>query len=142
MKKHIGTLGLIMGICAVLVAAFQNDLKQQDPQPAPKAEESLKELAIEASKKLIKEKILNEQEAEEPAPTPVELTSPKDNIQRLYMALGLLAMIFGVFSWIQKDHIRVSGAAISLGLVAIAWQYVLIAVFVAIIIMLIANFSL
>jgi hypothetical protein len=64
-----------------------------------------------------------------------------DSVALVYAALGFLAMVLGIVSWVKKDHIRISGGAISLGLMAVAWQYVLIGVTIAIIIFILANLS-
>jgi len=57
----------------------------------------------------------------------------------VYAGLGFVAIVLGVVSWVRKDHIRISGGAVALGLMAIAWQYVLIASGIAIIIFILAN---
>jgi len=140
MKHKIGIIGLIVGIIAVGLAIFQNDLLPQEPPQEPKPVPTLKELAVEAGKKVINDKILKKEED----PPPVEedsLVSPRDRIGLTYMILGFLAMVLGIVSWVKKDHIRISGGAISLGLMAVAWQYVMIGVVIAVVILILANIS-
>ena len=130
MKHSIGIIGLVIGLIAVGLAIFQDDLR---PKP------TLKELAVEASKKVLSENILKKGEGKESS-----IVSPpasRDGVYLSYMILGFIAMILGIVSWVKKDHIRISGGAISLGLMAVAWQYVLIGVAIAVVILIIANFG-
>ena len=57
------------------------------------------------------------------------------------MGLGFLAMVLGITSWVRKDHIRLSGGAVAVGLVAVGWEYVLVGLLIAIVILVVANFS-
>lgn len=142
MKNHLGIAGLIVGLVAVALAIFQNEIRDSSAPapPPPKEELSLKEVAAEAGKKLLKEKILKETPPP-PTPQPNPTVAPRDTIAMVYTVLGFIAMGLGIFSWVKKDHIRISGGAVSLGLMAIAWQYVLIAVAVAVVIIIISNIS-
>ncbi|MGJ8674293.1 hypothetical protein [Rubritalea sp.] len=137
MKHKFGTFGILVGLIALCIAIFQNDLRPEESAPIQQPEPTLKELAVEASKKLINDKILKE---ETPSVAPdIPSEEKHDAIQLTYMALGFLAIVLGAISWIRKDHIRLSGGAISLGIMAVAWQYVLIGITVAVIILIIAN---
>jgi hypothetical protein len=53
--------------------------------------------------------------------------------------LGLAAIGLGVVSWIRKEHVRMAGGAIALGLIGVCWQWVLVAVCIAVVIFLLAN---
>lgn len=145
MTKHIGLLGLVIGLVAVGIAIFQDDLRAHSappplpPPPPPEKDASFKELAIKTGKKLIETKVLKEDAA--PAPVLEEPKAPRDGIALLYMGLGFLAIVLGVVSWVRKEHIRLSGGAVALGLVAVAWQFVLIGVAIAIIILIVSNVS-
>jgi len=44
----------------------------------------------------------------------------------------LLAMVIGFVAWIHKDHIRIAGGAVSFGLIALAWQYAMVGVTIAV----------
>ncbi|MGC6425977.1 MAG: hypothetical protein ACON5H_03155 [Akkermansiaceae bacterium] len=142
MKYQIGIVGLALGIFAVGMAIFQNDLRSPKPAPEPEPEPTFKELAVEAGRKVIQEKILKKEERS-PAKNGAEVAeeSVRDGIELTYMILGFVAMVLGVLSWTQKDHIRISGGAVALGLMAVAWQYVLIGVVIAVIILVLANVS-
>ncbi len=148
-KHRIGIIGLVIGLIAVGIAIFQDDLRAEIiPEDTPVVEvekkeaPSFKELAIKVSKRVIQDKILKEDNAAHLPPVEEdELHAPHDSIALIYTGLGFLAMVLGIISWVKKEHIRIAGGAISLGLVAIAWQYVLIGVGIAIIILILANFS-
>jgi hypothetical protein len=43
-------------------------------------------------------------------------------------ALGFIGAAFGTASWIRREDLRISGAAIAIGVTAIAFQYVLAAI--------------
>jgi hypothetical protein len=149
MKKYIGVIGLILGLIAVGIAIFQGNIRDQVSPPEPKVQDTrtIKELAIGAGKKILADKLREKQED----PLPHHTVEPKKNglfsgvsdkydaVALIYSVLGFLAMVFGIISWVKKDHIRISGGAISLGLMAVAWQYVLIGVTIAVIILIIAN---
>jgi uncharacterized membrane protein YidH (DUF202 family) len=129
MKQQIGVIGLVVGLIAVGIAIFQDDLRSGSMPEKSKESLSLTEVAVEAGKNLFKEKILKQ----EPASSAGQGRS-RDAITLTYLGLGFLAIVLGVVSWVKKDHIRVSGSAVGLGLIAVAWQYVLIGVVIAVVI--------
>jgi|TARA_B110000263_G_C14781499_1_gene273434 hypothetical protein len=53
-----------------------------------------------------------------------------DTIDSLYIGFGLVALVLGVCSFIAKQKHRIAGLAGALGVVALAWEYVLIALHV------------
>ncbi len=133
-RNYLGVIGLTVGLIAVAIAIFQNDLRP----PEPEDNRTLTEVAGEATKKLIREKILKE----EPESPPVaDHEKRHDFIAITYMSLGFLAMVFGITSWVRKDHIRLSGGAVAVGLVAVGWEYVLVGLCIAVIVLVFANFS-
>ena len=67
MNFHYGIIGLVVGLIAVGIAIFQGDLFTE-PEPVVEEKTSIKELAVEAGKKLIREKLLNEDEEEPESP--------------------------------------------------------------------------
>lgn len=132
MRHRYSFIGLIVGFLALAVAAFESHLAAAEPPAEDRR--SLRELATAAGKKVLKEKVLRETPAE-PAPKPFH------PIRITYTLMGLVAMGLGVVSWIKKEHIRMSGGAVALGLVAICWQWVLIGVCVAVVVFLLAHLS-
>jgi hypothetical protein len=151
MREHIGVVGLILGVIALGIAIFQGNIRDlvSPPEPEVRDERSIKELAIGAGKKVLADK-LREKQGDPVTQTPAKaeknglfsgISDKYDGVALAYAVLGFVAMVFGIISWVKKDHIRISGGAISLGLMAVAWQYVLIGVAIAIIILIIANLS-
>lgn len=132
MRHRYSLFGLIVGFLAVAVAAFESHLVASTPPVEDKR--TFRELATEAGKKVLKEKVLKE-EPVEPAPKPFH------PVRIAYSLMGLAAMGLGAISWIRKEHIRMSGGAIALGLVAICWQWVLVGVCIAVVIFLLSMLS-
>ncbi len=151
MKGYIGIIGLVIGVIAVGIAIFQGNIRDvvSPPEPEVQDERSIKELAVEAGKKMLVDKLREKQTDSMPQrPSVSEKTGffsgvgeKYDSVALVYAVLGFLAMVLGIVSWVKKDHIRISGGAISLGLMAVAWQFVLIGVTIAIIIFILANLS-
>jgi len=49
-------------------------------------------------------------------------------------------MVIGFVAWIHKDHIRIAGGAVSFGLIALAWQYAMVGVTIAVAVLVLAMF--
>ena len=58
-----------------------------------------------------------------------------------YIGLGLVAIVLGIVSYIRKESHRVAGMPGALGIVATAWEYVLIGLIIAVDIMILANLN-
>ena len=129
-KNYFGIIGLCIGLIAVGIAVFQDDMRPETPED----DRTLTEIAGEATKSLIREKILKED---------VEPDHKKrhDHIAITYMSLGFIALGLGVASWVRRDHMRISFAAVGLGLCAIAWEYVLVGVGVAALLIVLSLFG-
>jgi hypothetical protein len=125
-------MGLIVGFVAVAVAAFEGHLITAEPRAEDRR--SLRELATEAGKRILKEKILEEA----PADTPPKSFGP---VRITYTVLGLAGMCLGAVSWIKKENIRMSGGAVAVGLVAVCWQWVLVGVCIAVVVFILAQLS-
>ena len=132
MRHRFAIIGLIVGFLAVGVAAFESHLVAKSRPSEDKR--SLRELTTEAGKKMLKERVLKE-EPVAPAPKPFH------PVRIVYSLMGLAAMGLGAISWIKKEHIRMAGGAIALGLIAICWQWVLIGVCIAVVIFLLSMLS-
>lgn len=122
----IGIVGIVIGAIALFVAIFSNDIERK---LYPPEEKTTTQLLMDVGKTLLKSKVLKEEIEEDKL----------SKVDYCYMSLGFVAMIIGIISWVKKDHVRISGAAVSLGLIAVAWQYVLIAVVIAVVLIIISN---
>jgi hypothetical protein len=151
MRKYMGIIGILMGLIAVGIAIFQGNIRDRvsPAKPEVQEEKSIKDLAVGAGKRMLTDMLREKQEdpVSQPASTPEKrglfsgVSDKYDSVSMVYVVLGFIAMVLGIASWVTKDHIRISGGAISLGLMAVAWQYVLIGITIAIIIFVIANLS-
>jgi len=123
---------------ALAMAVFQADIRAT-VKSAPAPEPSLGELAIDAGKHLIREKFLGQKEK-----APISNTSSDnlhDWVQIIYMSLGVIGIFLGIISWINKENMRISGSAVSLGFIVAAWQYTVIAIGIAVVIILVSYLA-
>lgn len=140
MSHRLAAIGLCIGLIAVSLAAFRNNFIQQSPQPEPQ-KTTLMEVAGEATKRLLEEKILRRHQ---PAPSSSFADSKRPLLhpyQMVYTALGLLGFALGILSWCRKEHVRLAGAAAAVGLMAVCWEWVLIGVCVAVVVLILSNLS-
>jgi len=147
MKDKFGIIGILIAILAIGIAIFQDDFHAK-PRPQITEEKSdksvLKGLAIKAGIRLLRGKEKAKEEPNNVAPKHSQTLfskGPNDFVKILYMALGFIALILGVLSYIKKEEHRISGMAGALGVIAIAWTYVLYGVVIAVVIYLLANFG-
>lgn len=131
---YVGVLSFLLGIGALCTAIFQDDIRRMTSPP--KEEPTVKELLLEKGKNILKTKILGEEELSRK-----EDREPNDWVQILIMILGFLSIILAVIYWVKKGNIRISTGAISIALVALAWQYVYVAVGLAILIMILSGLA-
>jgi hypothetical protein len=125
MRNHIAAIAFFLGLVAVGMAAFQNNFVHASPKPI-ESKRTLKEVAADAAKTLLEDKVLHKEPPPKPVTDPRRL--PLHPYQMAFTALGLLAIGLGIFAWTQHAHTRLAASAIGLGLIAIAWEWVLIAV--------------
>ena len=130
MRHLYSSAGLLLGFIGLCVAAFDTHAVKAEP----KEEKRGRVLEIGTAKHTLTLK-LRKDDPPPPPPTPIQ------PLRIAYTALGLGAIGLGTFSWIRKEHIRMSGGAAALGLLAVAWQWVLIGVCIAIVIFILANIS-
>lgn len=132
MRNIFAMVGLVIGFIAIGMAAFEKHVAASEPPKEDKR--TLKELAAAVGKKLLNDQILKE---EPPPPKP----EPFRPTRIAYTFLGLVAITCGGIAWMRKENVRMAGGAISMGLIAVAWEYVLVAVGVAIFILILSAFN-
>lgn len=136
MFRHLALIAFFIGMIAVGLAAFRNNVIYGKPAPAVEQNPSWTKLASEAAKRWVEKKVRS------PAAPPSDKRFlPLHPYEMVYTALGVVALGLGAFSWSQKRHIRLSGAAAALGIVAIAWEWALIGVLIAVALLIIANLN-
>ncbi|MEM7201336.1 MAG: hypothetical protein AAF628_13785 [Planctomycetota bacterium] len=136
MRDQLAVIGLILAIVALGVAVFADGLRGATAPSAPAEPRSIKERTLEAGKKLLREKLLDGPTEESILPT-----RPRDTITLAPMGPGLLAIVLGIVAWICKARARLAGATIAVGLVAAAWQYVVVGLIVAVVVLVLGNFG-
>jgi hypothetical protein len=130
MRHLFAAIGFVIGILAVGIAAFENHLDAAKPRVEDSR--SVGQLAGEATKRLLKEKILKCQ-----PPRPVPEKFPPARIA--YTLLGVMAIGLGALSWARREHVRLAGGAAALGMLAVCWPWVMVGVMVAVLLFLLAN---
>ena len=153
LRNYLSMVGLFFGATAISIAVFQESILELSNPTQPKVvqekkeKETLKGVLLEIGKEALKDKFLKKEKQKE-IQKEIQKEKPKKIIksklinnwvQVLYSILGLIALFCGILSWVYKDHIRLSGASIATGLIAIAWHYVLIGVCIAVVIIVLSN---
>ncbi|MGI9204458.1 MAG: hypothetical protein ACR2Q3_10635 [Woeseiaceae bacterium] len=121
MKSKFGLAGICIAIFAIAIAIFQDDIRPEPPPVSTQLADRVSDAVAKIGGLEVKE------------------SASKDWVTIAYMGFGLLALVAGIVSFVQKENHRVSGLAGALGVVAIAWEYVLIGVVIAVVLFLLAN---
>lgn len=122
-KNTFGIIGIFIAIIAITVAVFQDELR---PSPPPVSEQLTTRVLEKGVELLVGD---------------VEKKNKRDLVGYTYAGLGLLALMLGVFSFTKKENTRISGLAGALGILAIAWEYVLIGIVIAVVIIIFAEYD-
>lgn len=121
MKNKFGIAGICIAIFAIAIAVFQDDIRPEPPSASVQLAERVSDVVAKIGGIESKE------------------SAARDWVTLAYIGLGLLALIAGIVAFVQKESHRVAGMAGALGVVAIAWEYVLIGVVVAVVLFLLVN---
>ena len=142
MFRHLALIGFFVGLVAVGLAAFRNNVIYETPPPtsSSKQDRSWTELASAAAKKWVAKKV-SPPTTHQPPVSPDKRYLPLHPYEMLYTALGVVAIGLGAFSWSQKRHIRLSGTAAAIGIIVVAWEWALIGVLIAVALIIISNLS-
>jgi hypothetical protein len=119
-RNVIGLVGICIALVGVAVAVFQDDLRA-NPSLTTQVRERVGETVAEI------------------AGVESEPAAPRDWVTMTYLALGLAALAAGVASFLRHENQRVSGMAGALGIIVVGWEYVLIGVLVAVVLLIIMN---
>ena len=120
-RNAIGIIGIVIALMGVGIAIFHDDLRS----PTQIAPVEMKDRVIEKSAELLGIEVQSE--------------STNDTVTVVQFGLGFLAIVLGVVSWVRKENHRISSAAAALGILVVAWEYVLIAAGVAIVILILGS---
>lgn len=127
-RNIFGLIGIVIALAGIGVAVFQDHLR---PPPEP-VSVKLGEAALAKGKQWLG--VESKEVKEEP-------TSTIDWVTIAQFALGFLGIVLGAVSWVRKENHRISALSAALGLVAVAWEYVLVAVGVAVLMLILGQFA-
>ena len=121
--NRIGLVGIVIALFGIGVAAFQDDLRAKfDDAPGESVETVVRKgFALFSNVKVEEQK--------------------HDKVDYVYISLGLIALVLGVWSYIVKENHRISAVAGALGVVAMAWHYVMIGLVIAVVVFFLGSFS-
>ena len=148
MKSKLTILGIFFALLGIIFnGVYQNnkyDVEEYEyKHPQKSANSGSPKFSIKIGDKEIsyeKKAKPSDEQSITPAPEP---DKPKN--QKIYRLLGLicgvLALGCAVFHFSLKGNPRVSAAIVSVGLICIAWEYVLYAVGFAVIIIILSSLS-
>lgn len=122
-SNRIGLLGILIALIGVSVAVLQDDLRLRIAPDSPKLIERVAVKGI---------KLFGNTAVEE---------DKHDAVDFLYIGLGLVAFALAAVSYITNENHRISATAAALGIIALAWQYVLIGLIIAVVVFFLASFS-
>ena len=115
--------GILVAPLGIGVAAFQDDLRGGLAPDSPQ----LTQRVIEKGVPLVQKDGV--------------AISDDDIVDYPYIGLGIVALALGAWSYVAKENHRVSEMAAALGIVALAWHYVLIGIVVAVVEMIVLSVS-
>ena len=124
MNGKAGLAGIAVALIAISIAVFQDDLRTVIAMDS--AQPALGERIIERGRSLFDRSSSG---------------SDHDLIDYSYRGLGFVAIILAVISFLKSEPLRLAAVAAALGIIAIAWQYVLVGVVVAIVILIIVGLT-
>lgn len=124
MDNKFSIIGLVFALLAVTTAVFQDELQ--------------KLFVDEVAETSTIEKVIN-RGAETLGLTEKKEKNHFETVRLIYMGLGLAGIIFAIIAFIRDESHRFSGVVGAVGVVAIAWEYVLIGIIIGAVIFIIAN---
>jgi hypothetical protein len=122
--RAFGLVGIIVAFLGLAGAVFR-PLAFEVQRPPPK---QLSDVLTDTAVK-IKDRIAKT----EAAPAPHPQTDWRVVAIITASALGFIGAAFGTASWIRREDLRISGAAVAVGVTAIAFHYIMAAIGVAIV---------
>ena len=122
--RTFGLVGIIVAFLGLAGAVFAPLAFEVQRPPSKQLSDVLADTAVKIKDRVAKR--------EPPAPLPTQ-TDWRVVAIITASALGFIGAAFGAVSWIRREDLRVSGAAVAVGVTAIAFHYILAAIGVAIV---------
>ncbi len=120
-KSYFAAAGLLFALVGIALAAFEPDIGSVGTK-----DETALERLTSVGARLIG--------GDDPV-----VSQPQSLGRYLFMGAGVLAIVMAAIGFLRHEHLRLVGLAAALGLVAVAWDYVLIAVGLAVLLVVISN---
>ena len=121
-------IGLLVGFLGLGIAAYRMSIESETP-PRPKTKE-IADVLSDTIKKTA-DKLRHKQPT--PPPAPVAVTWPVSKQLGLAASIcGFVGAVFGCISWLVGEHRRWTWAALCVGIAALAWTHVVVAVSIAV----------
>ena len=127
--RTFGLVGIIVAFLGLAGAVFAPLAFEMQRPPPKQLSDMLADTAVKIKDRVAKR--------ESPAPLPAQ-TDWRVVAIIAASALGFTGAAFGTASWIRREDLRVSGAAVAVGVTAIAFHYIMAAIGVAIVCIIIA----
>ena len=124
-----GVVIAFLGLSVAVVHPLFADLWEPPPKDAA-------DVVVEAGKKLAG-KLVQKVKRAQPAPPPNRVSWPTVFAIAAASA-GLAGVGLGAVSWIRREDHRLSAAAVAVGLLAVAWHYIVAAIVVAVVLAVLA----
>lgn len=121
-------IGLLVGFLGLGIASYRMSI-ESEPPPRPKTKE-ISDVLSDTIKKTA-DKFRKKQPAPPPAPEAVAWSVSKQ-LGVAASICGFIGAAFGCVSWLVGEHRRWTWAALCVGIAALAWTHVVVAVSIAI----------
>ena len=123
MENKFSIIGLVVAIIAITVAVFHDDIQK---------------LISKEDNSTTMERVLS-RGAETLGLVEAKEKSHFNIVRIAYTGLGVLSIVLAIVAYIREENHRFSGVVGAAGIVAIAWEYVLIGLIIGVIIFVLAN---
>lgn len=124
MTNRFGIIGIIVGLIAIGVAAGGDSIRELiEPEPT-----SIAERVLETGAAILTGEARSS-------------TSERDYVTVSYIALGFVAIVLAVISFLRHENQRVTTMAGVLGVMAVGWSYILIGLAISVVLIILVNFD-
>jgi hypothetical protein len=126
-------IGLIFGFIGLGTAAYRMSIEVEPPPQPARQKKEISDVLSDTIKKTVdklRDKVATQQ-ISPAAPTTVAWPLTK-KLGLVASILGFVGAVFGCISWLVGEHRRWTWAALCVGIAALAWTHVVIAVSMAV----------
>jgi hypothetical protein len=121
-------VGLLIGFLGLGIAAYRMSIEAEAPTPPNRKE--ISDVLSDTIQKTA-DKLRHRKPAAPPPPAPETWPTSK-KLGLAASICGFIALVFGSVSWLVGEHRRWTWAALCVGIAALAWTHVVVAVSIAV----------